>query len=178
MPQPFKVHELLERSELDELEAFARKPGVTVDACHEWMQARGFTLSRGAAGNWLREFKSLLLQERFSGSAELAKSIKAALGAGQLQDVADAAAMQLTQVVFEQAAQLQAEGTISPKDMVNMTGALKNLVTGKRHIEKLKTEVAAALSAAEKSARGAGAGGGEAVISEVRKILGIDAKTP
>ena len=71
MPQHFKVHELLSRVELDQLEAFAREPGRTVDECHEWLQAHGFTLSRSAVGSWKREF---LLTDSFRASGAAARS--------------------------------------------------------------------------------------------------------
>ena len=63
MSNHFKVHELLNASEMEELETFAREPGRTTDECHQWLLERSFTLSRGAVGNWLREFREQILDD-------------------------------------------------------------------------------------------------------------------
>lgn len=137
MSRPHKVHELLSRSELDQLEAFAREPGRTIDECHEWLQAQGFTMSRGAVHNWKRDFDAQVLQERFSRSGELARALKSAVADKGFEDVADAAVMQLTQVVFEQASKLEADGEIDPLDVQRMTKSLANLVGGKVVLTKI-----------------------------------------
>jgi hypothetical protein len=70
--QHFKVHELLSREELDKLEAFAREPGRTVDECHEWLQAHGFTLSRSAVGAVEAAFDA---SDKFRASNETARAL-------------------------------------------------------------------------------------------------------
>ncbi len=140
MALPFKIHELLSAAELAELEAYCREPGRTVDEAHEWMQARGFTLSRGAVGNWLCEFKKQLMAERFSRSGELAAAIKAAVAGGEFEKVADAAVMQLTQVVFEQSTALESDGEVDPLDVMRMTRSLKNLVGSQAEMRRMLAE--------------------------------------
>jgi hypothetical protein len=80
MPSPFKVHELLNSVELEELEAFAREPGRTIDECRDWLKARGFALSRSSVGRWLADFKAELRQARLGGSAEVGRSIVSSAG--------------------------------------------------------------------------------------------------
>jgi len=138
MPQHFKVHELLSREELDELETFAREPGRTVLECFEWLAARGFVLSHGAVGNWLAHFKEELVKERFSRSGELARAIKDAVKEGAAGEVADATANLLTQVVFEQSVMLQGEQKMDPADLERMTRSLKNLVASKGGLMDLR----------------------------------------
>lgn len=140
MPSHFKVHELLSREELDELEAFAREPGRTVDECHQWMLERGFTLSRSAVGTWKREFDSQLMSERLSRSSELAKALKATANESGATAIADAAVTQLCQVVFEQSSMLEANGQIDPLDVMRLTRSLKNLTGTKRDVELLLAE--------------------------------------
>ena len=137
MPSHFKVHELLTRSELDALEAFAREPGRTVDECFQWMLERGFTLSRSAVGTWKQAFDGQLLAERFSNSGELAKALKGAIQGGNFDDIAEAAVMQLTQVVFESSAALQSGGGVDPLDVQRMTRSLNNLIGGKAGLMKI-----------------------------------------
>lgn len=139
MPNHFKVHELIaDAAELAELEEFARQPGRTIDEVHEWLAARGYTMGRGSVGRWMASFREQLLRERFSRSSELAKAITGAVKGGEFSEVADAAAMQLTQVVFEQAARLESDGQIDPLDVQRMTRSLANLTaTKERLIEML-----------------------------------------
>lgn len=175
MSQHFKVHELLKESELEELRAFAREPGRTVDEIHQWMLERGFTLSRNACWTWKSSFEEELLAERFRRSGDLARSIKDAVKSGSFGDVADAAVMQLTQVIFEQAARLDGEGTIDTGDLVNMANALRSAAGGKQRIEQIRRDQAEKEQrATDEAAKVAKSGGsGEAVVAKVREILGM-----
>lgn len=172
MPKHFKVHELLDRKELDQLEEFAREPGRTVDEVHEWMQARGYTLSRSAAHTWLKQFLAI---ERFRSSNEVARTI---LDAAQKDVVAqaDAAILQMGQMLFEQMLKLQQDGQLTSKDVWAMSASLKNTITSGRHLEKLRAETEEkqkrAVAEAEKIAKSGGSN--EAVVSKVREILGIE----
>lgn len=135
-----KILELLSRVELDALEQYAREPGLTVNDIRGWMQDHGHSISRDAAWNWKKEFDGLVMQERFARSGELARAIKGAVDQQSFGDVADAAVMQLTQVVFEQASQLEANGEIDPLDVQRMTRSLRNLVGSKSDLVKLLAE--------------------------------------
>jgi hypothetical protein len=170
MPQPHKVHELLSREELDELEKFAREPARSVDQCWDWMQAHGFTIGRSSVHRWLRTF---LATDRFAASNDVARSLVDAAKAGGTVAISDAATLQLSQMLFEQLLRLQSDEQVDTKELWACSMALKNVVQGKRHVEKLKTEVAEALALAEKDAKAGGSA--EAVVSKVREILGIKA---
>ena len=168
MAARFAVHELLSRAELDALETFAREPGRTVDECHEWMQAHGFTLSRTAVWNWQKKFNAT---DKFAASNDVAKSLVEAAKNGGTVAISDAATLQLSQMIFEQMLTAASNEEVSTKELFGLSMALKNVVTGKRHLEKLKAEVADALAEAEREAKAGSSG--EAVISKVREILGI-----
>lgn len=174
MSKPFKVHELLTPAEVAELEAFVRADrSRTIDECHDWLLERGFTLSRGAAGNWLAEFKDQLLKERFSRSGELAQAIMGAAKEKGVAHVADAALLQLSQVILEQSLKLESDGTIDSADIVNLTRGLRNVVAGKDQVDDLLARQKLALVEAEKVA--AGGANGKAVVNKMREILGIAA---
>jgi hypothetical protein len=167
MAAKFRVHELLSRQELDKLEAYCREPGRTVDQVRDWILALGYTeISRGAVWNWKKEFESI---DRFRASNEVARSMVEAAKSGGTVAISDAATLQLSQMIFEQMLTAQSEGQVKTKDLFGLSMALKNVVTGKRHLEKLRAEVAAALAEAEKSSGGSA----ESVVSKVREILGI-----
>jgi len=170
VPQHFKVHELLSRVELDQLEAFAREPGRTVDECHEWLQAHGFTLSRSAVGSWKREF---LLTDSFRASGAAARSLVEAAKEGGAVAISDGGLLQLSQMIFEQMVRMQESGEVDTKSLWALSMSLKNVISGKRHVEKLKGEIADAIAQAQKEA-GDGASG-ETVANKVREILGIAA---
>jgi hypothetical protein len=117
MAQHFKIHELLNASELEELETFAREPGREIDEIQEWLESRGFVVSRSSVGRWKQDFNQRLMTERFSRSSELARAIDSAVDRGAIDAVAKGASKQLMQVVFEQSAMLEASGKIDPLDV-------------------------------------------------------------
>lgn len=174
MPRHFKVHELLTERQLEDLRVFAREPGRTIDELHERLLADGFTLSRGAVGNWKQAFDEELLAERFRRSGEFARNVVEIAKQGSVA-VSDAALLQLTQVLFEQMAKLDGDGKIESAELVNLSRALKNAVGTKQGIEDLRQEMQQRQrQAVEEASKTAKAGGsGEAVVQKMRDILGI-----
>ena len=170
MARHHKVHELLSRDELDAFEAFAREPARTVDECHEWLEAHGFQISRGAVGNWKREFDAT---DKFRASNEVARALVDAAKAGGTVAVSDAANLKLSQMVFEQLLKLQNDDDVSTKELWALSMAVKNVVQGQRHVEKLKEEVAAAIATADRKAK-TGATAGD-VVATIKQALGIAA---
>lgn len=167
-----KVHQLLSRPELDELEEFAREPARTVDEVWHWLVERDFAISRGAVHNWKRQFDQ---EDRFRIANDTARAILDAARGKDAVALSDAATEQLGQIIFEHFVQTQGAGETTPKDLINMSGALKNLITSKRHLEKLEEEVAAKQKKAidEASKEAASGASGEAVVQKVREILGV-----
>ena len=170
MPRHFAVHQLLKDSpaELESLQEFARDPARTVDDCHEWLQAKGYTLSRSAVGTWKKEFNA---SDAYRASNEVAVGMMAAVAEGGAVSLTDAATLQVGQMVFEQMLRVQQSGQMETKELLNLSAALKNTITAKRHVEMLKEQIKGALVEAEKEAKAGGSA--EAVVSKVREILGI-----
>jgi hypothetical protein len=171
MPRHFKVHELLDERSLEELRAFAREPGRTIDDLHHWLLERGYSLSRSAVGNWKLMFDRELMEERMRRSGEFARALVNAAETSDAVAVADAALLQLSQVVFEQSARLQEEGQLDARVVLNWTKALRNLVGSKGGVEELKERQRLAVQEAEKTVKEGGSG--EAVVRKMREILGI-----
>ena len=70
---------------------------------------------------------------------------------------------------------MQSEGKATSKQIQEMSASLKNLITSKRHLEKLEEEIADKQKKAVEEAAKEAAGGasGEAVVAKVREILGV-----
>jgi hypothetical protein len=168
--QHFKVHELLNRDELDQLESFAREPGRTIDECETWLLAHGFKVSHGAVHNWKRKFDAT---DKFRASNDVARTLMDAAKSEGTVAISDAATLQLSQMIFEQLLKLQGAGEVDTKELFGVSMALKNVIAGKRHVEKLKGEIAEAISTAEKEAT-TGASAGD-VVATIKKALGIAA---
>ena len=135
MSQHFKVHDLLSRAELDELEAFAREPGRTIDECHEWLQAHGFTISRTAVFRWFRNFRS---EDRFRTSQELAKNlVETAKREGTIA-VNDANTLLLSSMLQNKLLQLESQEDAPTKELWGVSMALKNVVATKTEVEEQK----------------------------------------
>jgi hypothetical protein len=174
----FKVHELLSAAELEQLEAFSREPGRTVDEVWEWLQARGYTMSRSSAGRWFAEFRQREAVERMRSGGSLAKAfMEAAKDSGGVA-VSDAAVLQVAQLVFEAAADAQGSGKVSTEDLANMALALQRVTTSKAKIEDTRSEMEkrqrAAVEAGEKAM--AAGKGPQDVVSTIKKALGITGK--
>lgn len=169
MARHHKVHELLSREELDELETFAREPGRTIDECHEWLQARGFTLSRGAVGNWKQDFS---LKDQIRRASEVSRSYLDVAKQAGAAEIASASLLKFQQILFEH---LLGADDADAGELMKLSISLKTAVQAGLHVEELRKEYDArqrqAVEEAEKAAKGGASG--EAVIGKVREILGI-----
>lgn len=177
MATRLKVEELLKGEELEQLRAFTRERVRTIDEVHEWLQAHGYTCSRGAAYSWKLKDDQERQAERMSGSGSLARVfMDAARSDGGLQ-IPDAAVLQVAQMVFERGAEMAANGEATPDDLNKMALAMQRLMLAKARLEATRTEFVdrekKALEAAEHAVREGKSG--TDVVSKVREILGIAA---
>ena len=168
MPRQPDFFEKLSRDVLDAFESYAREPGVTVDDCVDWLANRKVEASRSAVARWKKRFDA---EDKFRASNEVARGLMEAAKSQGTVAISDAATLQLSQMLFEQLLKLQADEKVSTKELWGASMALKNVITGKRHVEKLKGEISEALKAVDQEAKSGASG--EAVVSRVREILGI-----
>jgi Protein of unknown function (DUF3486) len=173
MASPFKVETDLKPDELKELQQFVReKNGTrTTQECHEWLLARGFTISFSATGGWLAKFRGDLSSERFAASGEIASSIMATARGQGVVAISDATALQLQNMIFERSLSAQNDEEIEGKELLALSMAFKTVVAGKRGVEQLKKEIAEAVAIAEKQAsEGKSA---TDVVAVIKQTLGI-----
>jgi len=175
MASPFKIIELVTAAELAELETFCREPGRTIDEVGGWLQDHGHSVSHGAIGNWLSDFKKRLLAEKFSASSDLARAIRdQATREGGSLAIGQGAILQMTQQIFE----LLAAGNSDPGDLRKLASALNMSMSAGQRIEDLRrefeTQKRAALDEASKVAAGKGATAAD-VVSVIKRSLGIAA---
>jgi hypothetical protein len=83
-----KVHELLSRSELTELEDYAREPGRTIDECLNWLVKKDFAISRGAVHNWKRQFDQ---EDKFRQANDTARAVLEACSGKEEVELSDVA---------------------------------------------------------------------------------------
>ncbi len=174
MSRKYKVDELLAAPEVSDAErqeyqALLRQPAATIDDLLGWFEDKGFAISRGAVWKHRRNFEEQTASLR--RSAEMARAFVDVAKTESVESISDAALFRLSQVLMEQSMLLDAEGDINPKDLVNMTKAIRNLIGGKREVEDLKRLQRDALAEAEKLA-GEGASGGD-VVETIKRALGI-----
>lgn len=172
MSRPHRVHELLDRKELDALEAFVRdKPGCTVDQAHDWLLTRGYTLSRGAAHNWKRQFDA---EDNVRRAAEISRSYLDVAKHAGAADIAAASLQRFQQILFDH---LLGAEEADAGELMKLSISLKTAVQSGRQIEEFRKEVAereqAAVEKAERQAK-TGASAGD-VIATVKAALGIAA---
>jgi hypothetical protein len=176
MSRPFKVHELLSSSELEELEGFAREPGRTIDECHAWLGQRGHELARSSVGTWKRALDQRVMAERMSGAGRMAAAFMDAASADGGLKITDAAVMTIAQMIFERGAALQAEEQIDPHDLSTLALAMQRLMLAKSRLEETRSEFQErerkAVEEASKAAQG-GASGGD-VVATIKRALGIE----
>lgn len=170
MGQRLQVHKLLNAEQLAELEAWSREPGRTIDQTHEFLLAKGFTLSRTAVANWKEQFDG---EDKIRRAAAISHGFLAAGKESGATDIASASLLRFQQMVFEH---LVGSTDADAGDLMRLSIALKTAVQAGQHIEELQAEYARKnKAAADEAAKLAKAGGsGEAVVAKVREILGID----
>jgi hypothetical protein len=179
MPSQFKIDELLKDHGEDQaaLEAYARDPGRSIDELQIWLESRGYVVSRGAVWNWKQKFDGLLMQERFSRSGELAAAIRDAGRSGGAVAISEAAILQLSQVIFEQAAKLEADGEVDSLDLRRLTSSLKSLLDSKQRADQIAAEFARKEKEAVEAASNVAKSGGSPVdvVRTIKEALGIAA---
>lgn len=187
MPSPHRVEELLTAEELGELRAFLREKRRTTDQVWEWLQARGYTLARSSAGNWLAKERGEEAAERMRASSSVAMSLMEAAKESGGVGIQDAAVLQIGHAIIEKLSDMQGSGEVTTNDLSTLALSMQRLTLSKRQIEKvradirdeMKAEQEAALAQAEKTVKAGGSGGD--VINTVRSLLGIatgSASTP
>lgn len=142
MAAKFKIDDVLvdQPELLAEFEAYAQPRGRTGDECHVWLKSKGVTVGRTAVYNWLFQFRRQQQVDRLTRSSELAMSIKGAVDAGNFESVAEAAKMNLINVVYEQVSLLEQDGKVDPLDVQRMTRSLGNLVVTEEKQRKMLAE--------------------------------------
>lgn len=175
MSRKYKVDELLAQlndEEVAEYQAILRQPAATIDDLMAWFGEKGCQVSRGAVWHHRRKFEEQT--ESLRRSAEMARAFVDVAKTESVESISDAALFRMSQVLMEQSMLLDAEEALNPKDLVNMTKAIRNLIGGKREVEELKRQLRESMDEAERAARkGASA---DEVISRVRGILGLPQK--
>jgi hypothetical protein len=171
MAHRFKVAEELSREELEQFKEFIRERNYarSIDECHEWIQARGYTGGRTAVWNWVQRFA---MEDQYRASSEMANAMVETAKHQGVVAISDATALQIQSMIFQKGLDAQVKGDLSTKDLLGLSLAFKTVVAGKRGVEQLKKEVAEAIATAEKMVK-EGAGG-EAVVNKVRELLGIE----
>ena len=175
MPNHFLIHELLNSSELEELETFAREPGRTHEEIGGYLQDHGHTVSKSSVGRWKQMFDQRVMAERMSGAGGLASAfMRAAQADGGLQ-IPDAAVLQLAQMIFEKGASLANGGDVQVEDLNHMALSLQRLMLAKARVEKTRTEMQDREHKALAEATVAADAGGDAksVVATIKQALGI-----
>jgi hypothetical protein len=124
----------MSRAELDQLEAFAREPGRTIDACHEWLLARGYTASRSAVGSWKKKFDE---SDRIRAATDLSDAIHTAAAECPV-DVAGAVNLQIAQRL--QAAIVKGGDGLSVKELLACSIAINQLTTSQKRVRQMLAE--------------------------------------
>jgi hypothetical protein len=169
MSSHFRIHELLSRDQLDELEAYCREPGTLVDEVVKWMAERGHKISRTAAWNWKREFE---LRDRTRRAADLSGALVAAASErGGSADLAAASLVRFQQMLFEH---LLEAGEADAGDLMRLGQALRAAVSTGAGIEDLRQRQNRALAEAEAEADSGASGA--TVVARMRQALGLTAR--
>lgn len=172
MSRKYRVDQVLadlSPTDVDDYQAMLRQPATTIDNLLDWLDERGFSVSRGAVWKHRRNFDEQT--ESLRRSAEMARAFVDVAKTESIESISDAALFRMSQVLMEQSMQLDAEGDLNPKDLVNMTKAIRNLIGGKREVEDLRDRQREALAQAEQVAA-SGASGGD-VVETIKRALGI-----
>lgn len=174
MARHFKIDDVLSDEHRQEFERFARLNRTTIDELGEWLTGHGYRISRGAVHNWKKDFDKTL--DGVRQSAELAASFAQVAKENGAAGLADATWARFQQILMEKLFEIGADDeSPTPGDLMKIGVAMKSAIGAKQQIEELRDSYEKkqrdALAAAEKIKQAGG--GADAVINEVREILGI-----
>jgi hypothetical protein len=175
MPRKPDFYSQMSRDELEKLEAFAREPGRTVDACHDWLLAQGFTASRSAVGRWKKAFDET---DALSAASDLCDAINTAHAELGSVDLNKAMQLQLQQRMADKLARDGNQQDIEYYEAA--AGIIERLARSGRHNTKHEIEL---LELRQRNAEAArlldqAAKAGDVkhdVVSTIKKALGIAA---
>jgi hypothetical protein len=169
MARHHKVSETLSPEDFEALKAFVREKNLarTTDECHEWLLARGYTISRGATWNWLDSFR---LEEKTQRAGDMARQYLDAARESDPNAVTEASLRKFEEKVFDW---LVSDQQASADDLASIANAMRRGIGSRREVLELKRQQAEALAAGEKAA----AEGKSAadVVSTIKTALGIAA---
>lgn len=165
MAQHYKVHQLLTREQLDELEAFEREPGRTVDELCAWFADRGHEISRGAVWNWKVEFD---LNDKIRRSAELSAMYVQTAQSLSPEKIAAASSLKFQQMLFEYLSEASAPDA---NDLMKIAQAMKTGLGAHSQLEELKSRQRQAVEAAEAATKSGATAA--SVVDTMKKALGI-----
>ncbi|QOV90900.1 phage protein Gp27 family protein [Humisphaera borealis] len=175
MAQHSSILKLLTAEDLAELEAFASAPARTIDACLEWITAKGYVgVSWSAVQRWKQKFDQL---RRNDAASELAMSVLDAATRGKTAiDLADASLLTIGRVIFEAASSVEVDDVDAIRKLAT---ANRNLVATKAGVEMVREEMRKlaeesqrrAVAAAEKTANAGGSGA--QVVAAIKSAMGF-----
>lgn len=141
MARHFKVHELLTRDQLDELESLAREPATTAAQCFAWLRERGHELSDSSVERWLADFR---IRDRVGAAIDASRQFLAA-GAKGATDIAAANHLRLQHLLSEA---LMRCDELTPADAAKIAMALRVGMSAQRDIDELREKFEAAIAQA------------------------------
>lgn len=169
MARHYRIRELLTPDDLAALEAWVREANLTrtTDQCLEWVQSRGYVISRGAVWNWLDSFR---LGEKTRRAAEISSAYLEAAARTDATAVASAALRKFQERILEF---VIGADEADAADLAKLAQAMKAGMSTLELIETHRRQQAAAIAEAEKQA---GAGGAAVdVIQTIKQALGLSA---
>lgn len=137
MSRHFKAFDILSNGDRTEFEALLREPATTVDRAFEWMQERGYRISRGAVHNAKRNFADVLGSVKRSSEMAAAYSALARDGS---TDLAEATVQRFQQVLMRRLMDVDEEQEMETKELVELSAAVKNGVLSKAATVKMLAE--------------------------------------
>jgi hypothetical protein len=170
MARHFKVLDILSDADRAEYEALLRQPSTTVDAAFEWLESRGYSISRGAVHNHKRSFEEVLQGVR--RSSEMAASFAAVAKDAGAAGMNDALLARVQQMMMEWLFDQDENTQFEAKDWESLAKALNHAANAKQRIEDVRTKFDAEmkkLQAVQTEKKGGGITAAD--IADVRKAI-------
>ncbi len=178
MSRKYRVDQVLAAPEVSdadraEYQALLRQPATTIDDLLDWLDERGFAVSRGAVWKHRRNFQETL--DGVRRSAELARAFADVAREGGVESLGEASLARFQQIMAEKLLSIDVDGDMDAKELLQLSMAMNQAATTKQRIEKVKREYEQRQQDALARAQAAAAGGasGADVVATIKQALGI-----
>ena len=174
MVKHFRVDEILQAEHRDEYEKLLRDPSSTNESLHNFLVAKGGSITRSAVGAHRRAFLTEL--KEIQSASRMAHAFAGVVRKEGAANITEAAQARYEQLFMQSLFEIKPGDPLAPRDWKDLSQVIKTLVTSRREAEQLHEASKKDARPDEKKPKddtGDNTAGPE-LVARMNRILGLD----